>query len=185
MQHSTLCLPDLPSEPNPDQAVLVVSCWRSSALAHATGRIRAAQGLLLEPPSAGHPGTVSSGQRPICCSSTLTSTEKSGAMVKGDKGTLCPPLPPKQSEVSSLAQHWNHPTSRGCSAGRVLSPHQWPPALAEVVALTMEGWSSTAMGPSSHGSALGSALGSMRSHVQLQRLQAQQPSPAASFSNQR
>lgn len=43
------CLPDLPSEPNPDQALLEMSCQRRSALAHAMSRIRAAPGLLLEP----------------------------------------------------------------------------------------------------------------------------------------
>lgn len=46
---SSLCLPDLPSEPNPEQALLETGCQRSSALAHAIGRIRAALGLLPEP----------------------------------------------------------------------------------------------------------------------------------------
>lgn len=81
-------------------------------------------------PGAGHPRRAPSSQRPVYFSSTLASTQRSGATVKGDKGAPCPALPPKQSEVSSPARRWKPLAGGGCAAGKVSQPAENEPSPA-------------------------------------------------------
>lgn len=192
---SSLCLPDLPSEPNPEQALLETGCQRSSALAHAIGRIRAAPGLLPEPSRCRAPqeGVLQPKARLLQQHPQLNT--KVWCNSKRGRGGPCPLLPPKQSEVSSPAWCWKPLASGGCAARDVSQPVEDKPS--PVAACSCRGGCSARRGlvlrtapvlpwvPLPTGQRLGSALGSMRSRAQLGWLQARQPSPASSFSNKR
>lgn len=176
------------SEPNPEQALLETGCQRSSALAHAIGRIRAAPGLLPEPSRCRAPqeGVLQPKARLLQQHPHLN-TEVWRNSKRGRGGSL-PPSPTEavRGLFSSMVLEAH------CAAREVSQPVE-----DELAACSCRGGCSARRGlvlrtaaalpwvPLPTGQRLGSALGSMRSRAQLGWLQARQPSPASSFSNKR